>query len=500
MNNIYKHLFFLLLTTCAFSQIGIGTSTVEADATLQLEGGDKGLLIPRVNITDLSVFAPMTGSPVESLWIYNTNTDIAADIRPGYYFWRNNRWMRIDSERDWRIVGDIGTTPNTGVGGNFVGTNDAENFIFATQNTERVMFTSGGLVAVNNPTPAATDRFSVTGATDQSAINGYSLADGIGVRGENDASGLGLEGISSNGPAVYGQSGSVAEGGVVGLNSHSDGTGVIGVGNNQTERTNPTGSGGAFTGSRIGLVSWGSSTNISYGVAGAGNGLSLDSEIAAGFGRGSGGIFKGRYWGVSSIAEFSGSNWTDRGAFVGQFSYWERVWLVNILREGNVYVGARLGNTHYKIIGTGSVSTTMQTESHGERILFAPEAPENWFFDVGEVQLQNGAAKVDLDPIFVECITADVPFKVFIQGGENTLGNIQLERNQTDKTFTLEDQGGSSNGTVYYKIYGIWKGKENLRFPELKPEDLPKSMETTATKMEAKFNSDKAINILKADN
>jgi hypothetical protein len=82
-------------------------------------------------------------------------------------------------------------------------------------------------------------------------------------------------------------------------------------------------------------------------------------------------------------------------------------------------------------------------------------------------------AKVQLDPVFVETISDSKPFKVFVQGGENTLGSIRITRNQKEKSFLVEDLGGPSNGIVQYNIYAIWKGKENLRLPELKEKDKP---------------------------
>lgn len=72
--------------------------------------------------------------------------------------------------------------------------------------------------------------------------------------------------------------------------------------------------------------------------------------------------------------------------------------------------------------------------------------------------------------MFIDCISDAKPFKVFVQGAEETIGIIKVKRNQREKSFTLEDSGGASNGIVQFKIYGIWKGKEDLRFPEFLPE------------------------------
>ena len=496
MKNLNLYFFLLLLPISAFSQVGIGTTTMQGDAILQLESTNKGLLIPRVNLTNLTTFAPLTGTQVESLLVYNTNTSTG----PGYFYWSvaDLRWKSMDGGADWTKNGNTPTTPGTAPGENYMGTPDTENFILATNDTERITFTSGGLVSVNDNTPVATDRFSVRGSNNQYVLNGYSLTSGVGVRGENTDAGVGVQGVSNGWDGVEGETyGNVTEGGVSGRNSNSNGTAVVGVGNNQTAKTEPTGSGGAFTGTRFGIISYALYTNPSYGYAGAGNGLNLNTEIAAGFGDNSGGIFKGNQWGVTSIADISGSSndGTNRAAFIGNYNR-------NANNQETIYVGARIANTNVKIAGTGggSVSTTMRTANDGERILFAPEAPENWFFDIGEAQLVNGKATVNLDPLFVEVLSPETPFKVFVQGGENTMGNIQLKRNQETKSFTLEDQGGRSNGTVYYKIYGIWKGKENLRFPELKPEDIPQRVEEAATKRDAKFNSEKTTALLQSLN
>ncbi|OAD91224.1 hypothetical protein A7A78_13075 [Aequorivita soesokkakensis] len=470
---------------------------MQGDAILQLESANKGLLIPRIALTDLTTFAPLTGIPVESLMVYNTSNATG----PGYFYWSvtDTEWKPIDGGKDWKRVGNTPTTPGTAPGENYVGTPDTENFILATNDTERITFTSDGLVSVNDNTPAATDRFSVTGPNDHIAVAGYGIGVGGGVYGENTTTGG--EGVKGDSPGSIGAIGvgytGTNVGALAGINTNANGTGIIGLGNNVPEKIIPTGSGAAFSGTQYGTVSWALYTNPSYGYAGAGNGLNLDAEIAANFADNTGGIFKGNQWGITSIAAITGSgnNGTNRATFIGNY-------VSRNNSQETIYVGARIANTNVKIAGTGggSVSTTMRTANDGERILFAPEAPENWFFDIGEAQLVNGKATVKLDPLFVEVLSTETPFKVFVQGGENTLGNIQLKRNQETKSFTLEDQGGRSNGTVYYKIYGIWKGKENLRFPELKPEDMPQQVAVPSKKVEAQFDSEKTTALLQSAN
>ncbi|HLV46656.1 MAG TPA: hypothetical protein VKY32_06405, partial [Flavobacterium sp.] len=50
-------------------------------------------MIPRIALTSTAVFAPVEGTEVESLLVYNTAT--AGDVTPGFYYWFNNKWERI---------------------------------------------------------------------------------------------------------------------------------------------------------------------------------------------------------------------------------------------------------------------------------------------------------------------------------------------------------------------------------------------------------------------
>lgn len=309
------------------------------------------------------------------------------------------------------------------------------------------------------------NRFGVLGINDN--------ATGIGVYGTSTA-GIGVRGFSTNQYGVYGTSASATSFGMLGTNTNATGTGIVGAGNGLTASYLVSGSGGAFTGNPNGVIAWGSIAASGNGFVGAGNNQTIST-----FAQGSGGTFTGLQWGIGGISTISGvpNNGTNRAAFIG-----------NYVSAGStsetIYVGARIGGVHYKILGSGgaSVSTTMST-SQGERILFAPESPENWFFDIGEIVLINGKAKVFLDPILIECISDAKPFKVFVQGAENTLGTIKITRNQKEKYFEIEDLGGQSNGSVMYNIYALWKGKENLRFPELKPEDKIQSQQQQSEKI-----------------
>lgn len=443
----------------AFSQnVGINSTGAApaASAMLDIASSSSGLLIPRVALTAANTAGPVT-SPAVSLLVYNTATAGTApnDVSPGYYYWDGAKWVAFGGTggKDWSLTGNSGTTASSSaigsaVNNNFIGTTTATDFVVATNNLERMRVLSAGQVAVNSVSTFATSTFFSAASGNNDAVDGSAAGTGSAVYGQNTGTGLGVRGLSNN---INGE-------GVMGSNINTSGTGALFVGQNTTGYTITGGSGLASNGNSLGIVAYGNAVANSWGINAAGN-FGNTSTITGG----GGGSFGGTQWGAFGFATTT-TNTTDRAALIGNYNYTGST-------GATVYVGARVGGTHYKILGSGggSVSTTMQTRD-GEKILFAPESPENWFFDIGEVQLINGKATVTIDPLFVDCLSDSKPFKVFVQGGENTMGSIRITRNQQEKTFVVEDLGGSSNGVVQYSIYGIWNGKENLRFPEFKPE------------------------------
>ena len=91
----------LLISFGGFAQTGIGTTTPNASAKLDVTASNKGFLPPRVALTGTNVFAPITGtsSAAAGLLIYNTATDGTApnNVVPGYYFWNGLSWVQIAS-------------------------------------------------------------------------------------------------------------------------------------------------------------------------------------------------------------------------------------------------------------------------------------------------------------------------------------------------------------------------------------------------------------------
>jgi hypothetical protein len=85
-----------VLTAKATGEVGIGTSSPDASAKLDLTATNKGFLPPRVTLTgtaDVSTIA----SPATGLLVYNTATagTAPAAVQPGYYYYNGSRWVPL---------------------------------------------------------------------------------------------------------------------------------------------------------------------------------------------------------------------------------------------------------------------------------------------------------------------------------------------------------------------------------------------------------------------
>lgn len=88
---------FLFLGMGMQAQVAINTdgSAPNDAAILDINAADKGLLIPRMVITDLDSDQTPVENPVEGLLIFNTgDTDL---IPTGFYYWAGGKWQMVQS-------------------------------------------------------------------------------------------------------------------------------------------------------------------------------------------------------------------------------------------------------------------------------------------------------------------------------------------------------------------------------------------------------------------
>lgn len=118
----------------------------DAGAMLDISATNKGLLIPRVNITNLATIAPIVGSTTVSMLVYNTNVTTGT----GYHYWDGTVWVRFFTGDAWELTGNAGTNVAT----NFLGTTDNNSLAFRTNNTERMRILNTGNVGIGTTNPS----------------------------------------------------------------------------------------------------------------------------------------------------------------------------------------------------------------------------------------------------------------------------------------------------------------------------------------------------------
>ena len=127
------------------AQVGINTTSPDPCSILDISSTNKGLLIPRVDLTSIYDTATIT-DPVTSLLIYNTATTTGINnVSPGFYYWNNTRWTPLNSRLNWLTTGNDNITSS-----NFLGTTNSNAISIRTNNTEKVRITVKGQIETYN--------------------------------------------------------------------------------------------------------------------------------------------------------------------------------------------------------------------------------------------------------------------------------------------------------------------------------------------------------------
>ena len=100
-NNMKLRLLFIALlgiTYSMYGQLGVGTPMPNESTQLDVVASNRGIMIPRIGLTDTSDQTTITNGNEESLLVFNTTNN--SHIRPGYYYWFQNSWKRIIASGD----------------------------------------------------------------------------------------------------------------------------------------------------------------------------------------------------------------------------------------------------------------------------------------------------------------------------------------------------------------------------------------------------------------
>ena len=146
MKKLLTIITFIITCSLSYAQIGIGTTTPDPSAILDITNTERGLLIPRMLLSEKNAIT----TPATGLLIYQT------DGTTGFWYYNGSSWTTFASS-GWSLTGDTGTNPTT----NFLGTTDNQDFIIATNDTERFRFQADGDIGIGQSNP--TSKLHITG-------------------------------------------------------------------------------------------------------------------------------------------------------------------------------------------------------------------------------------------------------------------------------------------------------------------------------------------------
>lgn len=294
---LLKFSFFLIvLFGVAFTlksqnnNVGIGTSTPDASAILDLKSENQGILIPRITLIDLNNSNPVSG-PAIGLMVYNTG----GSIENGFYYWNGS---------EWRLIGQGGSSGSECYGlqesyecggaasGGIINTvSGAPVMINSSINANpalQIVHSGNGICLSAGNTSASASYAAIQATTNSNsgsaAIFGLTYGDGYGLRGDVDAA-------SAGEAAVYGQNNRTAGGhgvmglgvnGVVGQSNYVDGFGCYGFNYGSADPGI-----GTYGGGVTGVAGQSTNVSLSYGLysfddCGVYNALDVGGNLYAG--------------------------------------------------------------------------------------------------------------------------------------------------------------------------------------------------------------------------
>lgn len=148
---------------------------------------------------------------------------------------------------------------------------------------------------------------------------------------------------------------------------------------------------------------------------------------------------------------------------------------VYILTDAELYVQGDINCTGH-LTATGGKSAKQETATHGYRYLYARESPDCRYIVEGKAQLIDGECRIDLDPVFLECIEPDAPETPWMPGnliplGEPVPGIFVKEIGDTG--FTVKELAGQSNAEFYWSLSAVRVGFGGKWLDEA-PDNSPK--------------------------
>jgi hypothetical protein len=122
----------------------------------------KGVMLPRVRLSDLDNLYPMfgsSGSPSSEytankskldikhtgLTVYNVHESATDSLKKGIYHWNGSKWIYADPSA-WNTLGNAGTDAKV----NYIGTSDNQPLVLKANKNEGLRITPGGVTVLKN--------------------------------------------------------------------------------------------------------------------------------------------------------------------------------------------------------------------------------------------------------------------------------------------------------------------------------------------------------------
>ena len=481
----------------AQNNVGIGTTTPDSSAILDITSANKGLLIPRVTLNDHTTPAPVT-NPATGLLIYNAN-----GTEPhGFWYWDGTEWVQVGagSNTGGGTLDDAYNFGGPGAGRTITADNGAVEIDMTTSasNIEALLVTAangtssnpstgihvvnsgiGGSIYAEN-TNSANPYNTIEASTNStnaytSAIAGYydGTNQGVGVYGsvydQNSSGPAGVFGINNRtngGAGVWGQ----GFNGLVGETNYSGGVGIWG----ENYHSQGSGEGSGVTGDgSIGV--WGQTsdgpagvkgvnarTDGGHGVWGVGvNGVVGESSYTDGYG----------VWGSNSASSDPGigvagvgvtgvaGQSTNLNLSYGIYSFDDGGIAQNLDVGGNFYAG---GTKNFRIDNPND-------PEHKFLVHFSIESNEVLNVYRGTATLdQNGEAVVTLPDYFMK-INKNFSYNLTPVG--SPAPNIYIKQKIQNGKFIIA--GGNPEQEIDWVVYAERNDKYLQAHPELR-ETQPK--------------------------
>lgn len=124
-----------------------------------------------------------------------------------------------------------------------------------------------------------------------------------------------------------------------------------------------------------------------------------------------------------------------------------------------VEITTNFGGAGLQVVN-GSKNAVVSTAT-GARALYTEESSEVWFTDYGFGKLENGRARILLDPAFAQTVNVKEPYQVFVQ----EYGDADLYvRERTPLGFEVVFRGGNDRNAEFgYRIVAKRSGFESKR-------------------------------------